>query len=313
MVTASENNVALVSDEFRYQGNDSDIVLKASMGNTSEDNRVLWCTTLAAISRGREYSQNPNVRYKQLLKEAAPNNAFKVGSPSRPLEFIPVVLDCIWRHDIDSVALKMKDDIVSYLPQSTFINTLAKFGFISNEDGSKEFKLRTNMRAILNAGLNYDWIPYNTEEECNDFKAVKIRAPMFVFNHLVTHTMLSKEARSERVVDYSNEVLNTRYPEPFNKPFWKPAEVSDDMLQDFLYRMSFVDVIEKLKELGLPKEIYQRAILEWRFKDFIMVGWNEDVTWKHLFLERGATSDYENWTQKETKETVVAIKTTLGL
>lgn len=303
----TNSNICYVTDEFKYSEGDEPLI--SSMANTCEDNRVLWCTTLAAVSRGLQYSNNPNVRYKALLKEAAPFVAGGNGTPSRPLEFVPVVLNCVWRHDIGKVGIKLNKDLVTYLNLEDFINRICKFGFIENNPNiDNTFIVRTNMRAVINAGIEYNMIPYNTEEELATFKAVRVRAPMFVFNHLVTHTMLSKEARSERVVDFINPRVPNEYPEPFNSVFWKPEAVTDDMFNRYLTQYSFTQTIEELKELGLKKEIYQRAILEWRYKDFVMVGWYNDITWGHLFKERGADADYSNWTQEETKETVKTIK-----
>lgn len=300
-------NICYVTDEFIYD--EGSLPLKAHQANTCEDNRVLWCTTLAAVSRGQQYSKNPDVRYKKLLKEAAPMVSGGQGTPSRPLEFVPVVLNCkINTSMINVVEIKLNNNITDYMSMYKFMNLLSKFGFVTDGSANGEFKLHTNIRAILNAGIKYDLIPYNTEEELALFKAVRVRAPMFVFNHLVTHTMLSKEARSERVVDYIQPQLNELYPEPFNQPFWKPDAISDDLLDKMINVLSFKETMELLKELNYPKEIYQRAILEWRYKDFMMVGWYNELTWMHLFKERGADDDYTNWTQNETKETVKTIK-----
>jgi hypothetical protein len=64
------------------------------------------------------------------------------------------------------------------------------------------------------------------------------------------------------------------------------------------------------KHIGYPKEIYQRAMLEFRYKEMIMTGWfNDPKVWKHLFTERNANQDvWKNWTQEQTSTAVKAIR-----
>ena len=74
-------------------------------------------------------------------------------------------------------------------------------------------------------------------------------------------------------------------------------------------KLSTTESQELLRTLGYKKEIYQRAMLELRYKEWVMVGWaNDSNCWEHLFLERSAREDiYKNWTQNETKAVVKAI------
>lgn len=324
-MTKSYKDLCWVTNEFKYK----DKVLTADMCNTNEENRILFCTTLASVSRGKFVSNNPEVRYKALLKEASPCDETPVGSfdqevtgtPSRPLEFIGVMLKA--KLDKDKVILRLFTESGNILEKEfifqNFNNLIGRFSYIkSGNDTMYPLDIYTNMRCLLNAGIKYEYIPYNTQEELNSFKAVRVRAPMFVFNHLVTHTALSKEARSERVVDFLSdkydEELFDFYPEPFNKPFWYPSCISKDEFECLLTEKSFIDVIKYLKdEKKLKKEIYNRALLEFRYKDFMLVAWNNSFTWEHLFLERSATDRYKNWTQEETRLTVKTIKEVLGL
>lgn len=82
------------------------------------------------------------------------------------------------------------------------------------------------------------------------------------------------------------------------------------IVYDFIHKYSQHDIMQFLKLIGYPKEIYQRAMLEFRYKTMEMVGWyNDPKTWKHLFLERMAEPDlWKNWTQEQTKIAVTAIK-----
>ena len=63
------------------------------------------------------------------------------------------------------------------------------------------------------------------------------------------------------------------------------------------------------KLLGYKREIYQRAMYYFKYKTFVISGWNIDPhQWGHFFFERNAnTKVWKNWTQPETALTVKAI------
>ena len=75
------------------------------------------------------------------------------------------------------------------------------------------------------------------------------------------------------------------------------------------------DVVSQgLRVLGYPKEIYQRAMLEFRYKETIVAGWsNDEITWKNFLRERGGSSDWKNWVQPETKELAIKIQELLQI
>jgi predicted nucleic-acid-binding Zn-ribbon protein len=255
------------------------------------------------------------------------------GSPSRPLEFCPVMLDCQIMSDNPlrlSIVTKSGNWVTMW--GDDFLNNLSKFGYVEYNElphDQSSFKLFTNMRACLNAGIDYEDIPYNTVEELKDFKAVKAKIPMFVFNHLITHTAISKESRSERMVDISDvdywlpEDLRKRtYNVNYQDPHMIPNELQDifhsvltktsidGVVYDFIHKYSQHTIMQFLKYIGYPKEIYQRAMLEFRYKEMIMTGWfNDPKVWKHLFTERNANQDvWKNWTQEQTSTAVKAIR-----
>ena len=60
-----DDGISYVTDEVS--------TVSANGANVNEENRIKFVTDLAAISRGNYESKNPEVRYKKLLKEAAPN------------------------------------------------------------------------------------------------------------------------------------------------------------------------------------------------------------------------------------------------
>lgn len=300
MVVEIENNLGTVTNEL-YVDEVTNEIYPASYCNANEDHRVLWCTNLASISRGKFISANPQARFNLLKKEAAPleNDNSNTKTPSRPLEFIGVVLTGILKNPREIDILTQHVTGFNNRHNFTlvdFINKIGRFSYMEYVERDV-VKIYTNMRAVLNAGIPYNEVPYNTPEECKSFKAVRVTCPMFVFNHLVTHTALSKEARSERVVDIGQI------------DYWYPQNILPDEFMNLFQNKSQVEVWNYLQEKGYSKEIYQRAILEWRFKTFVLCAWDNEYTWQHLFLERGAREDrYTNWTQEETKKVVKAIK-----
>ena len=322
-----------LGNEFEYVTDEVSSV-DIWQSNANEVNRKKWVTDLAAISRGKSQSNNPDKRYEQLLKEAAPNYCASdkdcQGYPSRPLEFLPVVLlaeisgDEVVLRETGLIGDGLKRVIATFSFQE-WSNNLGKFGYLDN-DGH----FYTNMRALIYAGIPYEKIPYNTPEEIKTgkFFAVKLSVPMFVWAQLMTHTQISKESVSDRVAKM--DMLH----------FWLPPDIREKMIGaankdiaakknvesaraviDLFENGSNNDIREALLALGqyemqylfnlagYPKEISQRAIYYFRYKEFVMVGWGIDPhVWSHLFLERSATPLWNNWTQEQTKETVLKIK-----
>ena len=307
-----------------------DLSSYAETANSSMESRQLTASNFAAISRGKEESSNPTKRYEQLKEEAAMRTA------SRPLEFIPIEL--YFRHIVGpngfvNIELDLSTDdkvhtiIMEY---HKFSNYIAKFGFVKYISNG-QYLIKTNLRALLNAGIKDTEIPF--AKLYKGFRVFKLEVPMFVFNHLVTHTMISKETRSERVttLDESKYWIPEDFIEKlmgYEVEFKKVAvrlegdeqlaartiatmrelrnQYSDSkdypsfiktMLMQPADAMSMV-----FKVLGYKKEIYQRSMLEMRYKTVIMGAWSHDLTWKNLLLERGGMSVWKNWVQPETKK-----------
>ena len=311
--------------------------VKTNKANLSEKNRIKFVTDLAAVSRGKSESNNPELRYKQLLKEAALN------TPSRPLEFLPVVVDICNDDGSFSVLETFNDG--SYDPIYEFkslaeANKLLKYSYLEPAGDRLNYRCYTNMRALLNAGVPYDKIPYNSKEELKEFRALKAKIPMFVWGQVPnTHTAISKEAQSDRVAteeDYwlPNDFFK-RCTEYYSERTTKSNKLSTSKVNNLMYYNISKEIINKpnrainflingnilssygqgiiqgfFKELGYTKEIYQRAMYYFKYKVVVMTGWlNDTSVWKHLFIERGAEPKlWRNWTQKETKQFVEAIK-----
>ena len=203
--------------------------------NMNENNRIKFVTDLAAVSRGKDASNNPAKRYASLLEEAAPTyetidmvTRFSTEekkdfrkSPSRPVEFLPVVIKfkvitigedpLIELYDTNGNKLMDGDESITYSIMC-FANMIARHSYI------QENNIYTNMRCLLNATIPYNSIPYNTPEELKDFRAIKANIPMYIWAQVPnTHTMISKEAQSDRVAE------NTRY--------WLPADFRERVYQ----------------------------------------------------------------------------------
>lgn len=295
----------------------------AKTANVSEENRIKFVTSLASISRGKTEASNPESLYKRLLVEAAK------GTPSRPLEFLPVELYAglnkfsVHKNTPFYTIFDMNGKMIKTITDNVFLNSIVKFSHISKLNEPKKifnsnditvfnydivYKIRTNMRTLLKAGFYYDEVPYSTSE-C--FRAFRLKIPMYVFNHIITHTQLSKEARSDRVTNNTTngywlpEDLKERY-EKLDKEklilganirkFFETYDIEN------LLKVSMVDIQNFFQMLKYPREIYQRAMLEFRYKDMIITGWdNNPYTFENFFLERGALpEENKNWVQKET-------------
>ena len=250
--------------------------------------------------------------------------AYKIkGSPSRPLEFLPILLYVQFNGNVATLAGTSRE-ICHQMSVEDFHNSFGgTMGYLSG------YHLHTNMRACINAGIPYGNIPYNTAEELQDFRALKANIPMFVFNHLITHTALSKEAQSDRVTK--------------NGDYWLPKDLRDraykyvdteDKTYDTVYS-EFLDIsknllkanpkhtmVDKLlslsqnvvqsyfKALGYKKEIYQRAMLEFRYKEVVMTAWNNNPkTFQHFTIEREAYPEiHKSWVQEQTKLLAITIR-----
>lgn len=298
-------------------------------------NKDRWCrvgfiANAAAVSRGKDESSNPKARFDALKKEAALNTA------SRPLELCGVIVNFYHKVGKDGrlyVILDLSTDTESKeitMDYHKFANSIGKFGFIERVDNGM-YQIKTNLRAMINAGIDEKEVPFN--RSLDGFRVFKLEIPMFVFNQLITHTMISKESRSERVttLDDSKYWIPEDFVEKlmsYKVEFKKVAvrlEGDDELASRTISAMralrtqyedskdypSFIKIMLMqpadamsmvFKVLGYKKEIYQRSMLELRYKKVIMGAWEHDLTWKNLLLERGGTTVWKNWVQPETKK-----------
>ena len=312
---------------FNVSGKDINI----SEANSCEENRIEVVTQIAAITRGKDRSNNPKKRYEHLIREAVNNpkvlkKSFIHKQASRVLEFIPVVIKGFPLEFLDKWKIYLGDREF-YISTDNFNNYIGRFSYLVKNPKEGNFKIYTNLRTLLNISeivgviLKPEDIPYNTPEEVKNFKIVKIKAPHFVFDQLYTHTQLSKIAVSERVTcedDYwlptdilersksyianiSESGLEKLLIEPDNE--WLRAissialskdakEAKEIALRYMLERMSIKDTIKLFKELKYKQEIYNRWSYGLKYKTWYMAGWiNDPFRWNHLVLEREGRPD----------------------
>lgn len=319
-----ERNTEVIYDiqgfEDPINGYVTDFTYDAERANSSEESRIAFAANLASISRGQDESSNPEARYKHLLKEAA------MGTSSRPIEFIPVLFE--FEVYGNRAILHLKDNKQANMPLDKFMNTIVKFGFIENMDRGM-FLCKANLRAMLKADIPYEDVPYN--DVCKGFRVFKMQIPMFVFNHVVTHTMLSKESRSDRVVrlnkgnywvpeDIVERIRNTDIEERravllesgVKKAYYKLRDTLDATkhYNSFILAMLSIptaDLMGLLEALKYPREIFQRAVLEMRYKETILAAWEHEFTWLNFLRERGGSEDWKNWVQKETQQAALTL------
>lgn len=319
-----ENKTEVIYDiqgfEDPINGYVTDFTYDAERANSSEEARINFVSKTSSISRGKDESSNPESRYKHLLKEGA------MGTASRCLEFVPVLFE--FEVYGNRAILHLKDNKQSNMPLDKFMNTIVKFGFIENMDRGM-FLCKTNLRAMLKADIPYEDVPYN--DICKGFRVFKMQIPMFVFNHVVTHTMLSKESRSDRVVrlnkgnywvpeDIVERIRNTDIEERravllesgVKKAYYKLRDTLDATkhYNSFILAMLSIptaDLMGLLEALKYPREIFQRAVLEMRYKETILAAWEHEFTWLNFLRERGGSEDWKNWVQKETQQAALTL------
>jgi len=303
----------------------------------NEKNRVNAVTAIAAISRGKDKSNNPKKRYEHLLKEASPNIDFfelmrleennetvdKVAG--RPLEYCPVVITAFHNVYVDesgnhiaelSIPLRDGNLIMSH---KDFNNLIGKFSYIE-EHVHNIWSVYTNARTLINAGIEESRIPYNRPIELINYFITELKVPYFVFAQMRTHGLLSQVAVSERVTEENEYWLPEDIVERISKSNLPIRAVmqgskNKDEAYERLYQAFFNGISinagkEILKSLGYKKEIYNRFPSFLKYKTFIIGGWlNNPYQWGHFLLEREAFEKVSSsWTQEQTKEAAKAIR-----
>lgn len=324
---------------IKYIGNDKNFyvtdevsTIPVTEANLNWENRYKFVSDLAAISRGKYESTNPEKRFKHLLKEASTdvdketisNNGYmenlkndnRIKVASRPLEFLPVALtmDYADKHLISAAK-----------------EGYSKYSFYRHCFVDKNDMVYTNFRHLYNwlfkntnmsLGSILDIIPFNSKDELRNFKAIRLSTPMFVWAQLMTHTQISKESQSDRVshndkywlpdgiVDKlldielecnedTGDIVDQDLDELQSQLFELQKENGDIgllhryLVSTFLYLLPQDKVQYLLEKSGYNKEIYSRAPYYFKYKEMVMTGWvNDPEVWGHFLLEREAYDMY---------------------
>jgi len=245
--------------------------------NLNKENRIKAVTNIASITRGKLgfYSSGVTLDrslrlYNRLLTESD-------GKALKPFQFIPIKIS-----DTDLFLLLDKYKIHI----RTYLNEVARFGYwLGSDDGKVLTEFITNMRCLLNLGINEDDIPFNTHEELDGFKVIIGEIPKQVYDHLITHDMISKLSESSRNKRYLKDVKF------FNK------EIGDD--QHKISLLYDVETGYKTSEQA-TKDLSSRRLIK-----FTIAGWLPDTFGLMNLLKVRNSKN----TQGITKETVDNIKT----
>ena len=194
--------------------------IPVEQANLNEENRKKWVTDLAASAYKKTESKKPDGRYNHLLKEAAPDFCTEDcdKEPSRPLEMLPVVLKVddsnreLYTNDKDKPIY-----VLNKILYNNYLKAFSYFDYIS-ADGNI-VTVYTNMRACLKAGIPYNLIPYNTEDEIKKgrFLAIRSYTPMFVWAQDKTHCRVPSVSSSGRYV--------------IEDDYWLPSDIFDRIIK----------------------------------------------------------------------------------
>ena len=210
--------------------------------NSNLENRIKSVTDIAAISRGKLGSNNPSLRFKHLLKEAAYNYSVYVlnecshdvlpevderlvNTAGRPLEFCPVVLTITNLDPYKQVytLTSFNGEVIIDEIEDVDLFQLLRFSYVDENRN-----IYTNYRALYNFLVGYfkkygisenpeDIIPFLTyEHEAKKYRVLRVKAPMFVWAQFMTHTQLSKISQSDRVAEQED--------------YWLPEDIFDRIL-----------------------------------------------------------------------------------
>ena len=208
--------------------------------NLNEENRMKWVTDLAATAYRKLESKNPEKRYKHLLKEAAPDSCENECDkcPSRPLEMLPVVLVV---NDAKREVLNTNNKKPIKIDRQKWDDYLKAFSYFDWKTATgDEVTVYTNMRACLKAGIPYEQIPYNDENEIlkGKFFAIRSYTPMFVWAQDKTHCRIPSVSSSGRYV--------------VEDEYWIPDDIFDRI----------TDAFEKGKLIIVDPEVLKSKVTE---------------------------------------------------
>lgn len=221
-------------------------------------------------------AKKPELTFERLLKESYGNSA------SRVMEYIP----CKLLHMVSKNPIKYYG-----------------FGYDSH--------YYTTGRELFNLGHDLDTILPMID--FTHYKAVRVKAPRFVYNQLQTHTNVTSVSFSARYNDGSREYW---YPAEFFKYRAQKGQSNGIYNQ---YQKEWNRIVENSTpiqlrsfmkdELSIPrKEVYNRGADSLEYVEFTLGSFtNHPHYWEHFLNQRAEDSH----TQKETREVAQLIKKVL--
>ncbi len=276
MKLATDNILGYVTDEVS--------TIDIFECNLNEENRIKWITDLAAVSRGKDESKNPEKRFKVLLKEAAPNSCdgdCKNGVPSRPFEFGLVVIGAKEHKDnIEIINIETSENVAT-IDKEVYYNNLLPFSYSVFEN--EHIRLYTNLRALVNAGIPYEKIPYNNPETIKAGKplAIKSYTPMFSWAQDKTHCLISSESASGRIVPEND--------------YWLPEDLVQKCIELHNDKIGIVDFNILLENVKQERPDLEGEELHY-FTEHVFIDLIENPTENKFFLPVIAV---EEWSPKE--------------
>jgi len=321
----------------------------------NREEQIKWVTDLAAVSYGKTESSNPDKRFEALKKESAnpltlvphcPDcnailNKEKDGTircrkcgykideklsfmemllffpelftvekgPSRPLEFSPAIAQVIIEDGLKYMVLG--DNTLAPITDIQFEH-LIKFSTVVSYEN--KYFLLTSERTLLTMGMEQTDGVFGNDE----YFAVRVKAPYFVFAQLRTHGQLSQVAVSDRwskvkdeiwlPVDIKDRLKKITYPLP---PDFEVALQNGEPIWKAMYNHLTVPQAQKLlKDMDYKQEIWKRWPNHLAYKTWVIGGYIKNLYgWIHMLVQRSAFPEiYEDHTQEETKEVVRGIR-----
>jgi len=239
------------------------------------DNMVNAVTSIAAITRGKDKSNNPEKRFISLLKEARPDftfyeieerqneeDFFKLRQAGRSLEFVPLKFTYFTESGFTYLLNDENNETIK-IPDYSF-EELKKFSHIEDRT------IYTNLRALFNVVskyvLSFNKRKYNRVINSDDVKYVlgklgdaifmsvddyfvaEIKAPYFAFAQLRTHGLITQVAYSNRYAD--------------NEDMWVPEDLLEKFLDNKEGIINFLTEREALRaQAFIPINLLDRELL----------------------------------------------------
>lgn len=288
-------------------------LVDSSTFNSSQEDRIKAVTDIASITKGRlglndncKHCQNGKTltmfdnirrcsycgRYGNDISERRLNlyKRLKVesnGKPSRPFEFIPVV--------IEEYKLKHLTDKYNF-NKPKFFNEIIRFSYFI-EGNTKSFnRYLTNLRTLLNVGIKEEDILFNTPEEVEGFKVVIGKFPKTTFDCIVHYKRLSVIDENSENKEYLNKV-EFYYPEYWNEKQQKGFNLHE---KDTVRKLNILIDNGNIKPEEATKELSCRRLVSSAWCAWIQ----DENTWNNLFAE----IDKEEGTQEITSKVIYNIK-----